>query len=128
MKPIYRHVLIVGCIALPAACSRHPAWEIPYGGVGSLVVLVADSTGMPRVANVYFAEDPRVTSDVIIGGHAGVWADEMGVALLGGWRPGKYTLVVRTLGYYQERRSVQLIAGRVDTVKIALRPMDMTTQ
>lgn len=128
MKPTFRYVLKAGCIALLVACARHPAWEIPYGGVGSLVVLVADSTGVPRIANAYFAEDPRVTSDVVIWGHAGVWAEEKGVARLGGWRPGKYTLVVRTLGYYQERRSVLLIAGRVDTVRIALRPMNMTLQ
>ena len=69
-----------------------------------------------------------MTSDVVVSGNAGVWADENGIARLGGWRPSKYTLVVRTLGYYQERRSVRLVAGRVDTVKIALRRMNMTLQ
>ncbi len=123
-----QRVFKAGCIAFLGACAPHPAWEIPYGGVGSLVVVVADSAGVPRIANTYFAEDPRVTSDVVVWGNAGVWADENGIARLGGWRPGKYTLVVRTLGYYQERRSVRLVAGRVDTVKIALRRMNMTLQ
>jgi hypothetical protein len=128
MKSTSGHAIKVGCIAFLLACAGHRVAGIPHGGVGSLVVLVADSAGVPRIANAYFAEDPRVTTDVVMWGHAGVWADEEGVAHLGGWRPGKYTLVVRTLGYYQERRSVVLIAGRVDTVRIALRPMDMTTQ
>jgi hypothetical protein len=128
MKPIFGHVIKVVCIAFLAGCAAHRVAAIPYGGVGSLVVLVADSAGVPRIANAYFVEDPRVTTEVVMWGHAGVWADEKGVARLGAWRPGKYSLVVRTLGYYQERRSVLLIAGRVDTVRIALRPMDMTTQ
>ena len=128
MKPIFGHAIKVGWLSFLVACAGHRVASIPSGGVGSLVVLVADSAGVPRIANAYFVEDPRVTTDVVMWGHAGVWADEKGVARLGGWRPGKYSLIVRTLGYYQERRSVLLIAGKVDTVRIALRPMDMTTQ
>jgi hypothetical protein len=119
--------LTLGTSAL-AACAPHPKSDIPYGGVGSLVVVVADSAGVPRVSNTYLAEDPRITSEVVMWGHAGVWADEKGVARLGAWRPGKYTLVVRTLGYYQERKSVTLRAGQADTVRIVLRRMNMTLQ
>ena len=61
-------------------------------------------------------------------GNAGVWADEKGVARLGAWRPGTYTLVVRRLGYYQERRAVSLSSGKVDTVRVSLRPMNIILQ
>ena len=93
------------------------------------MVVVADSTGAPRNgANAYLAEDPRVTSDVVMYGKAGSWSDEKGVAHLGAWRPGKYTLVVRSIGYFQEMRSILLSAGRADTVRIVIRPSNMTLQ
>jgi hypothetical protein len=61
-------------------------------------------------------------------GKAGAWADEKGVARLGAWRPGKYTLVVRIIGFDPETRAVTLSAGRSDTVRIELRPSNMTLQ
>ena len=115
-----------------AFCVREGGSQIPLvplGGVGTLVVLITDSTGAPRAANAYLAEDLRVTSDVVGSGKAGVGADEKeGVARLGAWRPGKYTLVVRRIGYFQEIRSIQLSARRADTVRIVLRPSNMTLQ
>jgi len=80
------------------------------------------------MANTYFAEDLRVTSEVVMWGNAGVWADEKGVAHMGAWRPGKYTLIVRRLGYYQERRALSLSAGKIDTLRVTLRPMNITLQ
>ena len=117
---------------LLASCVRQRASQIPLipsGGVGTLVVVVADSTGALRDgANAYLAEDPRVTSDVVMYGKAGSWSDEKGVARLGAWRPGKYTLMIRCFGYYQQSRSVTLSAGRADTVRVVLRQFNMTVQ
>lgn len=117
---------------LLASCVRQRASQvplIPLGGVGTLVVVVADSTGAPRNGvNAYLTEDPRVTSDVVMYGKAGSWSDEKGVARLGAWRPGKYTLVVRSIGYFQEMRFILLSAGRADTVRIVIRPSNMTLQ
>jgi hypothetical protein len=125
-----RRVALLGILL--ASCVRQRASQVPLipsGGVGTLVVVVADSTGAPRNgANAYLAEDPRVTSDVVMYGKAGSWSDEKGVARLGAWRPGKYTLVVRSIGYFQEMRSITLSAGRADTVRIELRPSNVTLQ
>lgn len=66
-----------------------------------------------------------MTSEVVLQGNAGVRPDDKGVAGLGAWRPGVYTLMIRALGYYQARRSVTLHAGRADTAKIVVRPMNM---
>lgn len=128
MKPTVRWVITAASISVVVACTPRQTAEIPYGGVGSLVVLVADSTGAPRAANAFFAQDLRVTSEVVTWGRAGVWADEKGVAHLGAWRPGKYTLVVRRIGYYPERRAVSLSAGKVDTVRITLKTMNIMLQ
>ena len=113
---------------LVAFCVPQRTSVTPYGGVGTLVAIIVDSTGVGRVANAYLVEDPRVTPEVILRGNAGVWADDKGVARLGTWSPGEYTLVIRGLGYYQQRRSVTLRAGRADTVRITVRTMNMTTQ
>jgi hypothetical protein len=125
-----RPLLLLGILL--ASCVRQRASQVPpvpHGGVGTLVVLVADTTGSPRNgANAYLTEDPHVTSDVVLEGKAGAWSDEKGVARLGAWRPGKYTLVVRSIGYFQEMRSILLSAGRADTVRVVLRQSNMTLQ
>lgn len=117
---------------LLASCVRQRASQVPLvpiGAVGSLVVVIADARGTPLAgANAYLAEDLRVTSDVIMYGKAGAWADERGVARLGAWRPGKYTLVVRIIGFDPETREITLSAGRADTVRIELRPSTMFLQ
>ena len=113
---------------LVAFCFPQQTPTVPRGLAATLVVTIADSSGVARVANAYLAEDLRVTTDLIAQGKAGVWADDKGVARLGAWRPGKYTLVVQAIGYYQERRFLALTAGGTDTVRIILRPMNMTTR
>jgi hypothetical protein len=115
-----------------ASCAPQRASQVPLvplGGDGSLVVVITDSSGSPRAGNAYLAEDPRLASGAVTYGTAGAWADEKeGVARLGTWRPGKYTLVVRRIGYELQTRSVTLSAGRADTVRIVLRPSNMTLQ
>lgn len=95
-----RTLILLGILL--AACARQRASQVPVvhlGGVGTLVVVITDSAGTPRAANAYLAEDPRLASGAVTYGTAGVWADEKeGVARLGTWRPGKYTLVVRRIG------------------------------
>jgi len=123
-------VVLLGILL--ASCARQRTSQGPLvslGGVGTLVVVITDSTGSPRAANAYLAEDPRLASGAVTYGTAGVWADEKeGVARLGTWRPGKYTLVVRRIGYNLATRSVTLSAGRADTVRIELRPSNITLQ
>ncbi|MGI8402926.1 MAG: carboxypeptidase-like regulatory domain-containing protein [Gemmatimonadaceae bacterium] len=109
-------------------CVPHPTTVVPAGGVGTLVAVIVDSAGAPRVANAYIAEDPHVTIDVVTQGKAGTWADEKGIAHLGAWRPGTYTLVIRAVGYYQERRAVTLHSGQTDSVKVVVRALNMTSQ
>jgi hypothetical protein len=118
----------VAFLTLLVACIPHPGTEIPKGDVGTLVAIIADSIGAPVSANAYLAEDLHVTTDVAAIGRAGVWADAKGVAHLGGWRPGVYTLIVRAIGFRQQRSSVTLYGGPVDTVRVALRQLDGTTQ
>jgi hypothetical protein len=98
---------------------RSPEARVDSGG--RLVVQVLDSTGTKRPsANVYLLEDPRVTTDMIIQGRAGVWTDENGFGNLGSWRPGPYTLRVRLIGFRPEAKRIKVIAGRTDTVRIVM--------
>ena len=126
--PIIRAIITPFLGMLATFCALQPKTVMPIGGVGTLVAVISNSAGRPLGANAYIAEDPHVTADVVAQGKAGTWADEKGIARLGDWRPGRYTLVIRAIGYSQEKRVVTLHSGQIDSVKVVLRPLDMTTQ
>ncbi|MBA3646810.1 MAG: carboxypeptidase regulatory-like domain-containing protein [Gemmatimonadaceae bacterium] len=115
------HVLVMLCCGL-SACFHVEAATIPDGKTGSLVVIAFDSAAKPRQsANVYFAEDPRITYQTVLQRQAGAWTDERGVASLGSWRPGRYTLIVHAIGFKKEVRPIIIRAGQTDTLRISLR-------
>lgn len=114
-------VVAIGCHSVPTPSDRQ------LGSVGGLVVLVVDSLGNPRqTANAYFLEDPRITSDVVSQGGAGAWTDVNGMANLGEWRAGQYTLRVRLIGLRPVLRHVVIEPARTDTVRVVMRePMSL---
>ncbi len=116
MRKILLLALAGGCASVPKPS------DVPYGPPGSLVVSVTDTAGKPRYAvNTYFAEDKRVTSEVVMWSNAGVWRDSLGFARMGAWRPGAYTLVIRSLGFEKQQHAHLIRAGVTDTLRIVIR-------
>lgn len=122
---LFRMFLVI----LPA-CVIQPPPNTSIGAAGSLLVSVVDSAGSPPKAaiNAYIAEDLRVTSEIVSRGRAGAWTDSTGVANLGAWRPGNYTLVVRAPGFREERRALTIRAGVVDTVRVVVKRQHILLQ
>ncbi len=116
-------VVLTGCVIQPAP-------DTSIGAAGSLLVSVVESAGSPPKAaiNAYLAEDLRVTSEIVGQGRAGAWTDSTGVANLGAWRPGNYTLVVRAPGFIEERRALSIRAGMVDTVRVVVKRQSILLQ
>ena len=84
--------------------------------------MVLDSVGARKqTANAYLLQDPRVTQSVVAEGRAGAWTDVNGIANLGSWRAGTYTVRVRLIGFRPEVRKIHLAAGRTDTVRVVMR-------
>jgi hypothetical protein len=108
--------------AVLVACVSPHARAVDANTPAHVVVQVVDSAGVRRQsANAYLLEDPRVTSAVIANGNAGAWTDVNGLADLGSWPPGRYTVRVRLIGFRPETKRVTLKAGVTDTVRVILR-------
>lgn len=117
--------IVLFCGAL-SGCVRASSSIIPDGPPGSLIVIASDSVGKARQwVNAYFVEDPRITTQTILQNQAGAWTDERGVASLGSWRPGRYTLSVQAPGFKKQVHRVTIRAGRIDTLRVSLRNLNM---
>jgi hypothetical protein len=112
-------ILGLGTISCAHISKSH---DVAPDAPGRLVVQVVDLLGTRRpTANVYLLEDPRITSEVVAQGHAGVWTDDNGLGNLGSWAPGAYTVRVRLIGFKPEVKKIRVKPGGADTVRVVMR-------
>lgn len=92
-----------------ALAGRYPSGADPVtGGIAGRVL--AERTGEPLSGAVVEVREAAVR----------LWADDAGRFRVDALRPGRYTLEVSLLGRTQDVRRVEVVAGRLSEVEIAL--------